>query len=56
MFSSSPYMTSTENPLLTIAPQTAQLFAQCMHEKLPRGDEIPSEVRTWSNFVGGKAL
>lgn len=36
--------------------QTAQLFAQCMSEKLPRGEGIPSEVRTWSNFVGGKAL
>lgn len=38
------------------SPQTAQLFAQCMNEKLPRAEGIPSEVRTWSNFVGGKAL
>lgn len=36
--------------------QTAQLFAQCMNEKMPRVDGIPSEVRTWSNFVGGKLL
>ncbi|KAJ5327905.1 hypothetical protein N7541_009013 [Penicillium brevicompactum] len=41
---------------LFMEPKTAQLFAQCMNQKLPRGDEIPSEVRTWSNFVGGKAL
>ncbi|KAJ6179515.1 hypothetical protein N7519_009976 [Penicillium mononematosum] len=41
---------------LFMEPKTAQLFAQCMNEKLPRGDGIPSEVRTWSNFVGGKAL
>jgi len=38
------------------SPQTAQLFAQCMNEKLPRAEGIPSEVRTWSNFVGGKLL
>ncbi|CAG8883977.1 unnamed protein product [Penicillium nalgiovense] len=41
---------------LFMEPKTAQLFAQCMNEKLPRGEAIPSEVRTWSNFVGGKAL
>ncbi|KAJ5931715.1 hypothetical protein N7516_006204 [Penicillium verrucosum] len=41
---------------LFMEPKTAQLFAQCMSEKLPRGEGIPSEVRTWSNFVGGKAL
>lgn len=36
--------------------QTALLFAQCMNEKLPRKEGIPSEVRTWSDFVGGKLL
>ncbi|KAJ5105568.1 hypothetical protein NUU61_002915 [Penicillium alfredii] len=41
---------------LFMEPKTAQLFAQCMNEKLPRGEGIPSEVRTWSNFVGGKLL
>ncbi|KAK4867648.1 hypothetical protein LT330_001158 [Penicillium expansum] len=41
---------------LFMEPKTAQLFAQCMSEKLPRVEGIPSEVRTWSNFVGGKAL
>lgn len=41
---------------LTNTSQTAQLFAQCMNEKLPRVDGIPSEVRSWSNFVGGKLL
>ncbi|KAJ5787722.1 ATP-grasp fold subdomain 1 [Penicillium paradoxum] len=41
---------------LFMEPKTAQLFAQCMSEKLPRTDGIPSEVRTWSDFVGGKAL
>lgn len=45
------YFLANSNP-----PQTAQLFAQCMNEKMPRADGIPSEVRTWSNFVGGKAL
>ncbi|KAJ6172700.1 Carbamoyl-phosphate synthase arginine-specific large chain [Penicillium chermesinum] len=41
---------------LFMEPKTAQLFAQCMNEKMPRVDGIPSEVRTWSNFVGGKLL
>ncbi|KAJ5569773.1 Carbamoyl-phosphate synthase arginine-specific large chain [Penicillium hispanicum] len=41
---------------LFMEPKTAQLFAQCMNEKMPRGEGIPSEVRTWSNFVGGKLL
>ncbi|KAJ5171434.1 Carbamoyl-phosphate synthase large subunit [Penicillium coprophilum] len=44
------------NVPLFMEAKTAQLFAQCMNEKLPRTEEIPSEVRTWSNFVGGKAL
>ena len=33
--------------------QTALLFAQCMSEKLPRKEGIPSEVRRWSDFIGG---
>ncbi|KAI1829711.1 hypothetical protein DTO006G1_9078 [Penicillium roqueforti] len=41
---------------LFMEPKTAQLFAQCMSQKLPRAEGIPSEVRTWANFVGGKAL
>ncbi|KAJ5112416.1 Carbamoyl-phosphate synthase arginine-specific large chain [Penicillium argentinense] len=41
---------------LFMEPKTAQLFAQCMNEKLPRQEGIPSEVRSWSNFVGGKLL
>ncbi|KXG54071.1 Carbamoyl-phosphate synthase, large subunit [Penicillium griseofulvum] len=44
------------NVPLFMEAKTAQLFAQCMNEKLPRAEGIPSEVRTWSNFVGGKAL
>ena len=36
--------------------QTAILFAQCMSEKLPRKGGIPSEVRRWSEFIGGKPL
>lgn len=32
------------------------LFAQCMSEKLPRKEGIPSEVRRWSDFVGNKDL
>jgi len=27
-----------------------------MNVKLPRQEGIPPEVRTWSNFVGGKLL
>lgn len=48
--------TLTKYPVLIDKLQTAQLFAQCMNEKLPRGDGIPSEVRSWSNFVGNKLL
>ena len=36
--------------------QTAMLFAQCMSEKLPAPEGIPSEVRRWSEFIGGKPL
>jgi carbamoyl-phosphate synthase large subunit len=36
--------------------QTAVLFAQCMSEKLPKKDGIPSEVRPWSDFIGGRPL
>ncbi|TQS32099.1 hypothetical protein Golomagni_07595, partial [Golovinomyces magnicellulatus] len=41
---------------LFMEPQTAILFAQCMSEKLPRPEGIPSEVRQWSDFIGGKPL
>ncbi|KAJ5604820.1 hypothetical protein N7510_009974 [Penicillium lagena] len=41
---------------LFMEPKTALLFAQCMNQKLPRQEGIPSEVRSWSNFVGGKLL
>ncbi|KAI0176258.1 putative carbamoyl-phosphate synthase arginine-specific large chain [Hypoxylon sp. FL1284] len=41
---------------LFMEPQTAILFAQCMNEKLPRKEGIPSEVRRWSEFIGGKPL
>lgn len=41
---------------LFMEPQTAILFAQCMSEKLPRPEGIPSEVRAWSDFIGGKPL
>ncbi|KAK4227202.1 hypothetical protein QBC38DRAFT_197213 [Podospora fimiseda] len=41
---------------LFMEPQTAILFAQCMSEKLPRPEGIPSEVRPWSEFIGGKPL
>ncbi|KOS20325.1 Carbamoyl-phosphate synthase arginine-specific large chain [Escovopsis weberi] len=41
---------------LFMEPQTAMLFAQCMSEKLPRPEGIPSEVRRWSDFIGGKPL
>ncbi|KAK5987302.1 Carbamoyl-phosphate synthase arginine-specific large chain [Cladobotryum mycophilum] len=41
---------------LFMEPQTAILFAQCMSEKLPRSEGIPSEVRRWSDFIGGKPL
>ncbi|PSR82167.1 putative carbamoyl-phosphate synthase arginine-specific large chain [Coniella lustricola] len=41
---------------LFMEPQTAILFAQCMSEKLPRAEGIPSEVRRWSEFLQGKPL
>lgn len=41
---------------LFMEPQTAILFAQCMSEKLPRPEGIPSEVRRWSEFLKGKPL
>ncbi|RDA93145.1 hypothetical protein CP533_4094 [Ophiocordyceps camponoti-saundersi (nom. inval.)] len=41
---------------LFMEPQTAILFAQCMNQKLPRKEGIPSEVRRWSEFIGGKPL
>ncbi|KAK5005696.1 carbamoyl-phosphate synthase (glutamine-hydrolyzing) cpa2 [Cryomyces antarcticus] len=41
---------------LFMEPKTAVLFAQCMSEKLPRKEGIPSEVRRWSDFIGGKPL
>ena len=52
-----------------VEPRTALLFAQCMSEKIPKtmeerkeaegrkdgdgGRKVPSEVRRWSEFVGG---
>lgn len=36
--------------------QTAQLFAQCLSEKLPLAEGTPAEVRRWSEFIGGKPL
>ncbi|PYH47592.1 carbamoyl-phosphate synthase (glutamine-hydrolyzing) CPA2 [Aspergillus saccharolyticus JOP 1030-1] len=41
---------------LFMETKTALLFAQAMSQKLPRQEGIPSEVRTWSDFVGGKLL
>ncbi|KUI66126.1 Carbamoyl-phosphate synthase arginine-specific large chain [Cytospora mali] len=41
---------------LFMEPQTAILFSQCMSEKLPRPEGIPSEVRRWSEFLKGKPL
>jgi carbamoyl-phosphate synthase large subunit len=41
---------------LFMEPKTAVLFAQCMAEKLPKKEGIPSEVRSWSDFVGGRPL
>ncbi|EFX00921.1 carbamoyl-phosphate large subunit [Grosmannia clavigera kw1407] len=41
---------------LFMEPQTAILFARCLSEKLPRPAGIPSEVRSWSDFLGGKPL
>ncbi|KAL8388411.1 hypothetical protein RB595_009264 [Gaeumannomyces hyphopodioides] len=41
---------------LFMEPKTAILFAECMSKKLPRQDGIPTEVRRWSEFIGGKPL
>ncbi|KAF2196834.1 carbamoyl-phosphate synthase [Delitschia confertaspora ATCC 74209] len=41
---------------LFMEPKTAVLFAQCMSEKLPKKEGIPSEVRPWSDFIGGRPL
>ncbi|KAE8390768.1 hypothetical protein BDV23DRAFT_154316 [Aspergillus alliaceus] len=41
---------------LFMETKTALLFAQAMSEKLPRSEGIPSEVRSWSQFAGGKLL
>ncbi|KAH8732928.1 hypothetical protein GQ44DRAFT_721167 [Phaeosphaeriaceae sp. PMI808] len=41
---------------LFMEPKTAVLFSQCMSEKLPKKEGIPSEVRSWSDFVGGRSL
>lgn len=41
---------------LFMEPKTAELFARCMSEKLPRKKGIPGEVRRWSDFIGGKPL
>ncbi|KAF2146769.1 uncharacterized protein K452DRAFT_262871 [Aplosporella prunicola CBS 121167] len=41
---------------LFMEPKTALLFAQCVSEKLPRKEGIPTEVRKWSEFVGNKLL
>ncbi|PBP27306.1 carbamoyl-phosphate synthase arginine-specific large chain [Diplocarpon rosae] len=41
---------------LFMEPKTAELFARCMSEKLPRAEGIPGEVRRWSDFIGGKPL
>jgi carbamoyl-phosphate synthase large subunit len=41
---------------LFMEPKTALLFAQCLNEKLPRKEGIPPEVRSWSEFTGGKLL
>jgi len=44
------------NVPLFMEPKTAQLFAQCLSEKLPLAGGIPGEVRRWSEFIGGKPL
>ncbi|EGD96021.1 carbamoyl-phosphate synthase [Trichophyton tonsurans CBS 112818] len=41
---------------LFMEPKTALLFARCMSEKLPKKEGIPSEVRSWSDFVGRKLV
>ncbi|EPS38870.1 hypothetical protein H072_7377 [Dactylellina haptotyla CBS 200.50] len=44
------------NVPLFMEPKTAVLFARCLSEKLPRKEGIPSEVKRWSEFIGGKPL
>lgn len=41
---------------LFMEPRTAILFAQCLKEKIPIKEGIPSEVKSWSEFIGGKPL
>jgi carbamoyl-phosphate synthase large subunit len=41
---------------LFMETKTAVLFAQCMSEKLPKAEGIPSEVRPWADFIGGRPL
>ncbi|KAH0392371.1 hypothetical protein KCU89_g13516, partial [Aureobasidium melanogenum] len=41
---------------LFMETKTAVLFAQCMSEKLPKPEGIPSEVRPWASFIGGRPL
>jgi carbamoyl-phosphate synthase large subunit len=41
---------------LFMEPKTALLFARCMNAKLPRGEGIPPEVRTWSEFAGSRMM
>ncbi|KHJ31114.1 putative carbamoyl-phosphate synthase arginine-specific large chain [Erysiphe necator] len=43
---------------LFMEPKSAELFAYCMNNKLPLKNTggIPSEVRRWSEFIGGKPL
>jgi carbamoyl-phosphate synthase large subunit len=41
---------------LFMEPNTAKLFADAMSQKLPKKEGIPSEVRRWSEFIGGKPL
>jgi len=41
---------------LFMEPKTAVLFAQCLKEKTPVKEGIPDEVKSWSEFIGGKPL
>ncbi|KAF8476928.1 carbamoyl-phosphate synthase arginine-specific large chain [Kalaharituber pfeilii] len=41
---------------LFMEPKTAVLFAQCLKEKVPLKEGIPSEVKPWSEFIGGKSV
>lgn len=52
--SSAPYF--EHEKMVANISQTAELFARCMSEKLPRKEGIPDEVRRWSDFIGGKPL